>query len=334
MTESSQPGPAQIDTVRGPVATFELGVVLMHEHIFVLSPEIIANYPEGWGDEAAREADAVEKLNTLKAIGVDTIVDPTVIGLGRYIPRIQRVAAQTELQIVVGTGIYTYNDVPMYFHFNGPGTLLDGPETMTELFVRDITEGIADTGVRAGILKCATDEPGITPGVERVLRAVAQAHRQTGIPITTHTHAPSRRGLEQQRVFADEGVDLTRVVIGHSGDTTDLGYLEELIANGSYLGMDRFGLDAMLGFDDRVDTVARMCERGHADKMVLSHDASCYIDWLPEATLPVALPNWHYLHIHRDVLPALRRRGVSEQQITTMLVDNPRAIFAKQGAYA
>jgi len=334
MTESSQPGPAQIDTVRGPVATFELGVVLMHEHIFVLSPEIIANYPEGWGDEAAREADAVEKLNTLKAIGVDTIVDPTVIGLGRYIPRIQRVAAQTELQIVVGTGIYTYNDVPMYFHFNGPGTLLDGPETMTELFVRDITEGIADTGVRAGILKCATDEPGITPGVERVLRAVAQAHRQTGIPITTHTHAPSRRGLEQQRVFADEGVDLTRVIIGHSGDTTDLGYLEELIANGSYLGMDRFGLDAMLGFDDRVDTVARMCERGHADKMVLSHDASCYIDWLPEATLPVALPNWHYLHIHRDVLPALRRRGVSEQQITTMLVDNPRAIFAKQGAYA
>ncbi len=323
--------PSQVDTVRGPVATSELGVVLMHEHVFVLSPEILVNYPQGWGDEAAREADAVDKLNALKAIGVDTIVDPTVIGLGRYIPRIQRVAARTGLQIVVATGVYTYNDVPMYFHFTGPGTGLGGPETMTDLFVRDITDGIADTGVKAAILKCATDEPGPTPGVERVLRAVAQAHRQTGVPITTHTHAATRRGLDQQRIFAEEGVDLSRVIIGHSGDTTDLGYLEELIAAGSYLGMDRFGLHNILSFDDRVDTVARLCERGHADKMVLSHDASCYIDWLPEAALPVALPDWHFLHIHQDVLPALRQRGVTEEQITTMLVDNPRAIFARSG---
>lgn len=323
--------PSQVDTVRGPIATSELGVVLMHEHVFVLSPEILVNYPQGWGDEAAREADAVDKLNALKAIGVDTIVDPTVIGLGRYIPRIQRVAARTDLQIVVATGVYTYNDVPMYFHFTGPGTGLGGPETMTDLFVRDITDGIADTGVKAAILKCATDEPGLTPGVERVLRAVAQAHRQTGVPITTHTHAATRRGLDQQRIFAEEGVDLSRVIIGHSGDTTDLGYLEELIAAGSYLGMDRFGLHNILSFDDRVDTVARLCERGHADKMVLSHDASCYIDWLPEAVLPVALPDWHFLHIHHDVLPALRQRGVTEEQITTMLVDNPRAIFARSG---
>lgn len=325
--------PSLVETVRGPIATSDLGVVLMHEHVFVLSPEILANYPEGWGDEAAREADAVDKLNALKAIGVDTIVDPTVIGLGRYIPRIQRVAAKTGLQIVVATGVYTYNDVPMYFHFAGPGTALGGPETMTDLFVRDITEGIADTGVKAAILKCATDEPGVTPGVERVLRAVAQAHRQTGVPITTHTHAHTRRGLDQQRIFAEEGVDLSRVIIGHSGDTTDLGYLEELIAAGSYLGMDRFGLDNILSFEDRVDTVVRLCERGHADRMVLAHDASCHIDWLPEAALPVVLPNWHYLHIHNDVLPALRQRGVTEDQITTMLVDNPRAIFNKQGTY-
>ena len=189
------------------------------------------------------------------------------------------------------------------------------------------------SSVRAAILKCATDEPGLTPGVERVLRAVAQAHRATGVPITTHTHAHSRRGLEQQRVFAEEGVDLSRVIIGHSGDTTDLDYLEELVAAGSYLGMDRFGLDNILSFADRVDTVARMCERGHAAKMVLAHDASCYIDWLPEAALPVVLPNWHYLHIHNDVLPALRERGVTEEQITTMLVDNPRAIFSVRGGY-
>lgn len=322
-----------VHTVRGPIPTSDLGVTLMHEHVFVLSPEIIANYPEGWGDEEVREQAAVDKLNALKAIGVDTIVDPTVIGLGRYIPRIQRVADRTDLQIVVATGVYTYNDVPMYFHFTGPGTALDGPEPMVDMFVRDITEGIAGTGVRAAILKCATDEPGITPGVERVLRAVAQAHRATGVPITTHTHAHTRRGLEQQRIFAEEGVDLTRVVIGHSGDSTDLDYLEELVAAGSYLGMDRFGLDNILPFTDRVDTVAKMCARGHAGKMVLAHDASCYIDWLPEAALPFVLPNWHYLHIHNDVLPALRQRGVTEEQITTMLVDNPRAIFSHGGAY-
>jgi phosphotriesterase-related protein len=237
------------------------------------------------------------------------------------------------LNIVVATGLYTYNDVPMYFHYLGPGAALGGPEIMTEMFVRDIEHGIADTGIKAAILKCATDEPGVTPGVERVLRAVAQAHRQTGVPISTHTHAASRRGLQQQTIFAEEGVDLTRVVIGHSGDTTDIAYLEELIANGSYIGMDRFGVDAYLSTADRVATVATMCERGHADRMVLSHDASCYFDALPEETLPIALPNWHYLHIHNDVIPALRARGVTDEQLTTMLVDNPGRIFAAQGGY-
>ncbi|ODQ93943.1 phosphotriesterase [Mycolicibacterium holsaticum] len=305
----------------------------MHEHVFVLSPDITANYPEVWGDEADREADAIARLNELKANGVDTIVDLTVIGMGRYIPRIARVAAATELNIVVATGVYTYNDVPMYFHFTAPGGMLGDVEPMVEMFVRDIEVGIADTEVKAAILKCATDEPGVTPGVERVLRAVAKAHRQTGAPISTHTHAATRRGLDQQRIFADEGVDLSRVVIGHCGDTTDLGYLEELIGNGSYIGMDRFGVDVFLSFEDRVNTVAQMCERGHADKMVLSHDAACFIDWLPEEVVPVAMPNWHYLHIHHDVIPALKQRGVSDEQLTTMLVDNPRRIFDATGGY-
>jgi phosphotriesterase-related protein len=323
----------QVNTARGPIDTPSLGVTLMHEHVFIMTTEVMQNYPEQWGDGAAREADAIERLNKLKANGVDTIVDLTVIGLGRYIPRIARVAAATALHIVVATGVYTFDDVPFCFHYLGPGAPLNGPEIMTDMFVRDIEEGIADTGVRAAIIKCATDEPGVTPGVERVLRAVAQAHRHTGAPISTHTHAPTRRGLEQQRIFADEGVDLSRVIIGHCGDSTDIDYLEELIANGSYIGMDRFGMDLILPFEDRVNTVARMCERGHADKMVLSHDAKCYFDALPEELLPTVAPNWHYLHIHSDVLPALRARGVTDEQITTMLVDNPRRIFEHQGGY-
>jgi phosphotriesterase-related protein len=323
---------ASIHTVRGPLDTAQLGVTLMHEHVFVLSTEILQNYPDIWGDEEQRIADAAARLNELYELGVSTIVDLTVIGLGRYIPRIQRVAALTPLQIVVATGVYTYNDLPFHFHFQGPGTILDGPEPMVDMFIRDIEEGIAGTGVRAAMLKCATDQPGVTPGVERVLRAVAQAHRQTGVPISTHTHALTRRGLEQQQIFDQEGVDLSRVVIGHSGDTTDIAYLEELIARGSYLGMDRFGIDTFLPFEDRVNTVVRMCERGHADKMVLSHDAACFNDWIPGRAAPL-IPNWHYLHIHKDVLPALRARGVTDAQIHTMLVENPRRIFERQGAY-
>jgi phosphotriesterase-related protein len=323
----------QVNTVKGVLNTKQLGVTLMHEHVFVLSTEIMQNFPAPWGDEEKRVADAIARLNELKSRGVDTIVDLTVIGLGRYMPRIQRVAEQTELNIVVATGVYTYNDVPMYFHFQGPGTELGGPEFMADMFVRDIEEGIAGTGVRAAILKCATDQPGVTPGVERVLRAVAQAHRRTGVPISTHTHAHTERGLEQQRIFEEEGVDLSRVVIGHSGDTTDIAYLEKLIANGSYIGMDRFGIDVLLEFEDRVNTVTKMCERGHAGKMVLSHDAACFNDWLPEKALPSVLPNWHFLHIHNDVIPALKERGVTDAQINTMLVDNPREIFERQGSY-
>jgi phosphotriesterase-related protein len=324
---------AKIPTAGGLVDSSALGVTLMHEHVFVLDAEIMQNYPEEWGSEDQRVNDAIKRMNELKAVGVDSILDLTVTGLGRYIPRIQRIAAQTQLNILVATGIYTYNELPFYFHFRGPGTIFGGPELIAEMFVRDIEQGIADTGVRAAVLKCATDAPGLTPHVERVLRATAMAHRQTGVPISTHTNARRRNGLDQQRVFKEEGVDLTRVIIGHSGDTTDLAYLEELIANGSYIGMDRFGIDSFCPFEDRVATVAKLCGRGHAGRMVLSHDAACFNHWFPERPIAAALPRWNYLHIHTDVIPALKRSGVTDADIHTMLVDNPRRIFEVKGGY-
>ena len=323
-----------VDTVRGEVAPEALGKVLMHEHIFVLSPEFVANYPEHDGfDEAVHVPEAIGKLRALKAAGIDTIVDPTVIGLGRYIPRVQRIAAEVDLNIVVATGLYTYNELPHYHSLRGPGTMLGGEDPMVAMFVGDLTDGIADTGVKAGLLKCATDEPGMTPGVERVLRAVAKAHRETGAPIMTHTHAGTRRGLEQQDVFESEGVDLARVLIGHSGDTTDLDYLTALADRGSLLGMDRFGIDSFLPFEDRVTTVVALCERGYAGSMVLSQDASCYMDWLEAPIREAVLPNWHYLHITEDVLPALRARGVAESDLTKMLVDNPRRFLTRGSGY-
>jgi phosphotriesterase-related protein len=322
----------RIETVRGPLDTSQLGTTLMHEHIFVLSPEVQQNYPGLW-DEDTRMADAAAKLEALKRRGVDTLVDVTVLGLGRDVARIQRLSAHTTLQIVVATGLYTYNDLPLYFHFRGPGTLFGGPEIMADMFVGDITEGIAGTGVKAAILKCATEVDGLTPGVERALRAVAQAHRRTGVPITTHAHALTYRGRDQQRVLREEGVDLRRVIIGHAGDSTDLGYLRELMDNGSTIGMDRFGIDNMLPLEDRVNSVARLSAEGYADRMVLSHDASCFLDLFPADACSTWLPKWSYTHIFDDVLPQLRARGVDDGQIRQMLVDNPRRIFDHTGPY-
>ncbi|MGA2838080.1 MAG: phosphotriesterase-related protein [Acidimicrobiales bacterium] len=320
-----------VETVRGPVDTADLGRTYVHEHIFVLTPDVQQNYPDEWGDEDERVADAVAKLTALADSGVRTIVDPTVIGLGRYVPRIQRVADQVpDLNIVVATGCYTYRDVPFFFHHRTPAIRsllgMEEPEPLVAMFTGDIVDGIAGTGVRAGMLKCAIDTPGLTPGVERVMRAVAKTHLATGCPVTVHTHPATRQGLEVQRVMAEEGVDPGRVVLGHSGDSTDVDHLGALADAGFWLGMDRFGINAETTFEQRADTVVELCRRGYADRMVLSHDAACYIDWIEPGVLPM-MPQWNYLHIQAEVLPYLRDHGVSDGQVTTMLVDNPRRLF-------
>ena len=322
---------ALVETVRGPVEAAELGTTYMHEHIFVLNPDVQQNYPQEWGSEDDRVADAVTKLTALAASGVRTIVDPTVIGLGRYIPRIARIAEQVpELNIVVATGCYTYDDVPFFFHYRGPALNealgMELPDPMVDMFVADITEGIAGTGVKAGMLKCAIDAQGMTAGVERVMRAVAKAHLQTGTPITVHTHPASQQGLAAQRVLVEEGVDPTRVVLGHSGDTTDADHLQQLADAGFVLGMDRFGINLDTTFEARADIVVELCRRGYAGAMVLAHDASCYIDWLAPGVMEF-LPQWHYLHIEQDVLPYLRTHGVTDAQIEQMLVANPRRVL-------
>ncbi|MFC5995725.1 phosphotriesterase [Pseudonocardia hispaniensis] len=327
---------ATVETVRGPIGVDELGVTLMHEHVFVLTPDVLQNYGAPWWDEEERVADAIGKLRALAQAGVTTIVDPTVVGLGRYLPRVARINAEVDINIVVATGLYTFDEIPHYFHYRGPGTLLGGPELMTELFVRDIREGIADTGVKAAFLKCVVEERGLTPDQTRVQRAVCAAHHETGAPITVHTNAAHQTGRLAMEFYAKEGVDLTKVVIGHSGDTNDLGYLKWIMDQGATIGCDRFGLDLFNPTADRVATIATLCEQGYADRIVLSHDAACYMDFFSGETAQQALaqtaPNWHYLHISTDVLPALRERGVTDTQLTTMLVGNPRRYFTpKEG---
>jgi phosphotriesterase-related protein len=304
----------------------------MHEHVFVLSTEHVQNYGDGdWWDEDERVADAVTKLNELKSLGIDTILDPTVWGLGRYIPRVQRVAEQTELNIIVATGLYTYDVVPHQYESRGPGLFLDMPDPMIDDFVRDLTEGIADTGVKAAFLKCVVEKKGLTPGVERICRAVARAHVLTGAPITVHTNSFTRSGLLALDLFAEEGVNLEKVVVGHAGDSNDLDYLMRLADTGATLGMDRFGLDIYNTTPRRVATIAALCERGYADRMVLSHDSACFMDYFGGAwdeALSTLAPNWRYDHIHDDVLAALLDSGVTDEQIEQMLVFNPKRYFS------
>ena len=322
-----------VETVRGPVDTASLGTVLMHEHVFILTPDMHQNYAHAYWNEQERVTDAVEKLRALKAAGVDTIVDPTVVGLGRYIPRIQQVNAEVDINIIVATGLYTFDEIPHYFSYRGPGTLFEMPEPMTELFVKDIEEGIGETGVKAAFLKCVVEERGLTPDQTRVAKAIAAAHRQTGVPITVHTNATHQTGRAALDLFREEGVDPTKVVVGHAGDSNDLGYLRWLADQGAVIGCDRFGIDVFNPTPERIKTVTALCQAGYADRIVLSHDAACYMDYFSgeqmQEQVRTALPNWHFLHITEDVLPALSKQGVSDDQIHQMLVDNPRRYFER-----
>ena len=306
-----------VETALGPVATAQLGPTLMHEHIVTRSPGVHENWPHLF-DRDAILAMAERKMADLHTRGIRTIVDLTTVDLGRDIDLIADVARRSRVQVIVATGVWW---MPQRY-FAGHGV-----DPVADLFIRDITQGIGTSGVKAAIIKCATDTAGVTPVIETILRASSRAQKATGVPISTHTWAAGRSGEAQQAIFAQEGVDLRRVIIGHSGDSDDLGYLRGLMDRGSTIGMDRFGLEHFLPTAKRVEVLARLCAEGYAGKMVLSHDANCWTDLLSEDDKRRTRPLWHYNHISDDILPALRAAGVTEDQIDQMLVKNPRAIF-------
>ncbi|PEQ13086.1 phosphotriesterase-related protein [Novosphingobium sp. PC22D] len=325
----------KIETARGAIESADLGRVLIHEHVFLMDMEYTYNYRPDFFDERTI-SDAVARLDALHAAGIDTIIDLTVLGLGRHMPALAEAAGRTALNIVVSTGAYTFDAVPAPFLFWGPGLLKDAEvEPMIGHFIGDIVDGIAGTGVKAGMLKCAIDAAGLRPGVERVMRAVAQANRATGVPITVHTAPLQHTGRDVQRVLAEEGVDLEEVVIGHCGDSTDIDYLMELADKGSILGMDRFGVDFAITMDERVATIAEMVRRGYADRLALSHDCCCWSDFFPDVSdYAAAMPNHNYLHIHNDVIPALGEAGVSQHDLDRMFVETPRRLFERAATKA
>jgi len=307
-----------IETTAGPIDTGALGRTLCHEHLLTASEPIRVQYPHLVDHERELER-AVEQVRAAMGHGVKTIVDPACMDLNRDVRLAMRVADETGIQLVMATGIYGqhYTFIPQHFQTRDEDYLAD-------VFVHDIEVGIQGTPVKAAFLKTAADEPGITPDVEKVHRAAARASNRTGRPIMAHSRPASRTGLDQMRIFLEEGVPASKVMIAHTGDTDDLEYIEELLALGPFIGMDRYGTEIFLPDAARNTTLAALCERGYASRMVISQDACATIDWFPEEMIAQLAPKWHFTHIFEEIIPALGELGVSDGDIATMLDETPR----------
>lgn len=317
----------EVQTFAGALPADQLGATLIHEHIFVGDPELELNLPHREWDPAEAVDRAVAGLHRLSELGVRTVVDLTVPGLGRDVRRVAEVAARAPVNLVASTGYYTADVLPLFFRTHGPGLLVDGPDPLVELFVRDIQEGIAGTSVRAAMLKVVTDRAGLTPDVQRVMDAAATAHHLTGVPITTHTDAHSRSGGEQLTFFRDRGVAADRLIIGHSGDTEDLDYLRELLDAGANLGLDRFGMEHVLTDDRRIATVLRLLALGYVEQLLLSQDAAFFSRITPPSWRAQHAPRWTMENISQRIIPQLLAGGAREADIEQMLVHNPRRLL-------
>jgi phosphotriesterase-related protein len=327
---------AIVETVTGPIDADELGTTLIHEHLIFRDEAVLAQWPhagtvkeveppENVDEQGAFEA-ALEAARAAVDRGVKTIAEPTGMFGGRDVRFSRRVAEETGLQVVPCTGIYTYDYLPPYFMFRDE-------DAMADLFVHDIEEGIQGTDIKAGFLKCAADEPGVTPNVEKVHRAIARASVRTGKPIMAHSRPASGTGPRQVEIFLEEGVPPERIQIAHTGDTDDLDYIEGLLRTGVYIGMDRYGLEIFLPMEQRNATVTALLERGYAERMFLSQDFCATIDWYPpeigkQMLEAGAAKDWSMTLVFDQVIPALRDAGMTDEQLQTMVVENPKRWLA------
>ena len=309
-----------INSVLGPVDTADLGTTLMHEHIMSSSIGIPQNYPEVL--EKGYLKHIVDGLKQSKAGGIDTVVDATTLDLGRDVTILNRASSLSGVNIITCAGWWL--EKTRFLSGVSIDRLIRG-------FVREVKEGIAGTDIKAGILKGASDMAGVLPEEEKVLRAVAQAHHETGVPIMIHSYAPGQIGRRQIAILKEEGVPLNRVKMDHSNDTTDLEYLFWMLEQGCYLGLDRYpgvGTSSIA----RTRTLKALIDAGYQDRLCISHDWSLarHMDNDTRTGTPQKRKklNPHgYLYIKNVVFPQLRKMGVSDNIIDRLLVDGPKKFF-------
>jgi phosphotriesterase-related protein len=323
---------SKVATVRGPVEVSALGPTLAHEHPISISAEFVRFYPElAWaGDRSAVVKRVAGKLQEVRARGITTIIDATANMHDRDLDFVREVNDLVDLNIIISTGIYTYDYLPPHISYRRPKSVED--DILFRMFLRDITVGVADSGVKAMSIKIAVDHPGFTPNIERIFKAAGKASAETGATITVHSDPHRKQAAQALDILTGQGADPSTIVIGHSGDTTDLDYLRGIADAGAVVGHDRFGLYMIPGCadeDQRVEVVRTLTAEGRADRIVLAHDCVLYSDWgepRDAAGVP-GLETWVPTRISDVVVPKLKAAGVSPADIDTMLIATPASLF-------
>ncbi len=325
---------ALINTVTGTVATEALGRTLMHEHLVVAMP--------GWETDdlhagpARRDmiATCVDRVAELKDHGIASFVDPCANDMGRDPDLMAEVATRAGFNIICATGLFSER-LGNSAYWRAKLARVDADALapyMAEIFIRDLTDGIGRTGVRAGIIKVATGAPAVTDYERLVLKAAALASLATGAPVTTHTQ-DGRLGDAQQEILTGHGVAPNRIVIGHSCGSSDHGYHMHICRRGSYLGFDQFGLQAGASSQSdaaRIAALIRLIGAGAGGQVVVSNDSPfCWRgNPLPRPAFADDLAKTsHPLRFTGYIMPKLRELGVAEADLMALLVDNPRRYF-------
>lgn len=316
-----------IETVQGQIDSSALGLTLIHEHLRFRDEAVAENWPGRYDEQAELDA-ALEATNAAKEHGVTAIVDPTAMFGGRDVRFMQKVSAATGVHVVACTGIYTYDYLPHYFENRDE-------DSIAQHFVDDIVTGVQGTDIKAAFLKCAADAAGVTEHVEKVHRACARASVQTGAPIMAHSMPAVNTGPRQVEILLEEGVAPEKIQIAHCGDSPDVEYVQGLLDQGVYAGLDRYGLDMFLPIDQRNAVAAELLRRGHSERLVISQDYCATIDWFPEEVAEQllnseAIHNWSFTLVFEEVVPWLREQGVMDDAVfDTVFVQNPARWLAR-----
>ncbi|MGC3954534.1 MAG: hypothetical protein QM804_09825 [Propionicimonas sp.] len=322
----------RVNTVNGPVRPEELGRTLMHEHLLFGYPGYEGDRTMWRADREAMLGNAIRAVETARAGGFSSLFEVTPNDCGRDPEFLQEVAERTGFTILCATGYYFEGDgAPAYLQFRS--LFADVVSELTELMVTELTEGVAGTGIRAGLIKLGTSEGVVTPYERKVIQAAARAQQLTGAPIITHTQAGTM-GPEQARLLVEAGADPTRIVVGHMcGNAKDLDYQRATLATGVGIGFDRIGLNRMFNDitdADRMDTIVALWAEGYGDRIFLSHDT--VNNWLGRSAEGFhALPgarHWRINRIADDILPGLGERGLDEAAIDTMVAGNIARLWA------
>jgi predicted metal-dependent phosphotriesterase family hydrolase len=308
---------AYVQTVRGPIEPGSLGVTLPHEHTAISLWHIPARW-DYW--ELRRDEPIItEELRRFAAAGGSAVVDLTLAGVGRDPAWLVRLSESTGLHVVMGTGWYREAYYPAE-------ALIDrrSVDDLADEIVRDTTDGVDGTGIRAGIIgEIGTDKPWLSAQEERVHRAAARAARTTGLAITTHA-VQSRVGLDQLTVFEAEDADLSRVVIGHADSYPDPAYHLAIVERGASVEFDFLGMSftpmERHGEGRIVESICDLLARGHVERILLSQDV-CHDSQLRH------YGGNGYTYLAETFLPRLREAGVSDDEIRTITIENPRRLL-------